>query len=206
MKKIYKKDETCMEFTNEEVILCLVEPLRDHDNLEIEVIYEQFNNTSLEKTPDFLKEKSNLGEIIEHNDFMRQKMKGEKVIDYINLDGNNDGFNVMFFGHMIAIFFKNEEFMFIDDLYRKMQTTSETQGNVVYEGELRCLTHKEILELIRKFVILLTDSKKITVNEEKQDDRGLQYPKCNYEIELIKDVVEPEEVQIENITFLIKNS
>ena len=195
-----------MEFTNEEVILYLVELLKDYDNLEIEVIYNQFDNTSLEKTPDFLKENSNPGEIIAHNDFMQQKMKNKKSIDYINLDGNNDGFNVMFFRHMIAIFFKNEEFMFIDDFYRKMQTTSETYKNVVYEGELRCLTHKEILELIHKFVILLKDSKKITINEEMQEDRGLQYPKCNYEIELIKDVVEPEKVQIENIIFLIKNS
>ena len=207
MQSLYGEDETCLEFTNEEVMEYLVKPLEKHDDFKLFLQYEGFN---LQKITEHLQAalEGLKGSIImpRFNDVCQQPIDSESRITHIGLDGPNGKFFIVHYGHMIAVFILNEEFMFIDDLYREMQTTSETQGNIVYEGELRSLTHKEILELIYKFVILLKDSKKITIKEEEQEDRGLQFPKCNYEIELLKDIANPEKVQIENITFLIKNN
>ena len=205
MKSIYNDNETCLDFTNEEIIQYLVKPLEEHDNLEIKVKYNEFSNDALYEVLELLNIKSNLPEILAHNDSMRQEIKKEKKITHINLDGEKNDFSITLYDHMVAIFILNQEFMFIDDEARKNHTSSDTFGNVAYEGELRKLPHKAILELIYQFIVLLKESKKITIKETEEKDRGFQYPKCSYEIELKKDAVEPKMVEIENIAFLIKN-
>ncbi|SYX81805.1 conserved protein of unknown function [Paenibacillus alvei] len=54
----------------------------------------------------------------------------------------------LFFGISNFIIRIEEEFMFIDDEAKENIVSSHTYGNVVYEGNLRDKSHKEILELM----------------------------------------------------------
>ena len=176
MECLFGEYKSSMDFTSEEVIQYLVTPLKRHDKLNIKVVYEGTDNLSLENVPDYLRKHSNLSEIIKNNDSIRQEMGEGKKISYINLDGTEGDFNIAFYGHMVAIYMLNEELMFIDDQSRKMQTTSETYGNIVYEGEFGSMSQKEILELIYQFITILEGSKKITVKEvwEKTEEYNIQ--------------------------------
>ena len=179
MGDLYKENEMCLEFTNEELMKYLVEPLQKYKNLEMVLEYDCFNQEAVE-----LKEK----------------------IVHIVLDGNKEEFFIIFFKHMIAVFILNEEFMFIDDKAKEYQTSSETFGNIVYEGNLRSKTHKEILKEVHDLVIILMETKQIVVEEKVVSQKGIQYPKCEYNVKLIKSNSVAKTIKFENISFNIANS
>lgn len=95
--------------------------------------------------------------------------------------------------------------MFIDDKEKVNYTGSDTYHNVVYEGILRDKTHEEILKLMYKVVIILLGSQKINIGEKFISQEGLEYPKYDYIIELIKEESDTREIKLENILFLIKD-
>ena len=93
-------------------------------------------------------------------------------IKYICFDGNEKKFFISFYGHQTSIYVSdenqsseqkftfNEEFMFIDDKAKTNIVSSDTYRNIVYEGILRYKTHKEILEILADFIVLLNGTKK----------------------------------------------
>jgi len=70
----------------------------------------------------------------------------------------------------------NEEFMFVDDDEKMNLCTCDTHGNVVYEGRLRGKTHGEILELLRKVVVVLMGAKKIEIESSSFPKEERKYP------------------------------
>lgn len=79
------------------------------------------------------------------------------MIKCIFFNGNLESFNISFYGHQTSIFITdetpmpnrkftfNEVFMFIDDYAKENIVSSDTYGNVVYEGTLRDKNHKDYL-------------------------------------------------------------
>ena len=177
MNDYYNDGELCMKFTNEEIQKFLVDPLLLHQKISI-IFYDNDDNEILSKF--------------------------ETKIRFISFDGGKLDFYMAFYGHQTSIFILDKEIMFIDDKEKVNYTGSHTYHNVVYEGVLRDKTHEEILKLMYKVVIILLGSQKINIEEKFISQEGLEYPKYDYIIELIKEESDIREIELENILFLIK--
>ena len=123
----------------------------------------------------------------------------------IAFDGDIGNFFISFYGHQTSIFTCSEEFMFIDDNEKENTVSSDTYGNVVYEGVLRDKTKREILELLFEFITILNRAKEITIEEIVISQDGFQYPKCRYNIELSGDNDIKGSIEFENILFAVNN-
>lgn len=175
MSYVYEEGQVCMDFSNEEIISYLVEPLSKNPKAELRILSDD---------EEFLPSSG-------------------KMIEYVVLDGENEDFHVSFYRHQTSIFFLNEEIMLIDDAIKEKYTSSDTYGNVVYEGSLRDKSHQEILELIYELVTLLIGAESISIEEKKISQVGLEYPKCEYKIKITSDEVVTKIVKYANITFYL---
>lgn len=187
MNNLYK-DVYCMSFTNQEIIEFLIKPLRKYSNIIIRISssedIELFEDT-------------------------------EEKISFVSFDGERENFCISFYNYQTSIFISdedavlqhkstfNEEFMFIDDDIKHQYTLSDTYKNVVYNGYLRGMTHKQILELFLEFIILLNGAKKILIEETVISQEGINYPECKYIIKIYNDSDVQKSVEYENILFLV---
>ena len=89
--------------------------------------------------------------------------------------------------------------MFIDENVKNNYTTSDTMYNVVYEGNLRNLTHKEILGLIIEIISYFICANEIYVYKEELIDNSNTYKKYSYRIDVVSDFVERKEGIYNNI-------
>jgi len=188
-----------MKFSNKDIFEFLVNPLRRFSQLDIRMLADQ-NGASVE---------------IDEN--------SEERIAFVSFDGRKENFHVSFSAY-VSLFISDLDFealkldsdwsygkhytfdghfMFIDDDTKKIISESETYGNIVYEGTLRDKTHKEILTLIKDFVIVLIGTQKMEVISTETYRIGLQYLKHNYIIKITNPTKEKKRVVFENITFLI---
>lgn len=177
MTDIYRKGQFCMEFTNEEIMNHLVEPLKKHTNMCVKALT--------------LDEK----EVQDINEQIR----------YVSINEDKD-FYFSFLGFQTSLFILDEEFMFIDDDAKENITSSHTYGNVVFEGSLRDKSHKEILELMYQISSMLENVKELEIEERKVSQTGIQYPKCEYKVNLISDVIDKGSIRFSNILFTFKDS
>jgi len=190
LKKEYAK--YCMEFTNEEIVTYLAKPLREKYNFEVHTLDE--------------------------DDFLVDEFS-EKQISCVTFDGKikDTNFRIIFWGYKTSIFIDdetkvktnkkknftfNEEFMFIDDDIRKSVGYDETYANIVYEGKLKNLSSKEILELFIEFILILNGTTKFEFEETRVLPMG-EYEKNNYVVKLSNNTSEKKQITIENITFII---
>ena len=114
MSENYK--EYCMKFSNEELKKNMVEYL--------------IKNSWDEKMIRFLSED---GDEIE--------IDSSKEIGTIVFDGNDENLFINFYGIHTSIFAYNVEMMFIDEDSKGTYTSSDVYNNVVYEGNLREMSH-----------------------------------------------------------------
>lgn len=125
--------------------------------------------------------------------------------DYITFDGTKQNFYISFYGTQTAIFFNNNEIMFIDDDEKEHYTSSDVFDNVVYEGKLNDKSHKQILELILKFVNLLHGVTDIEIKQEVLIPDSLEsYGKSNYIININNPLVASGKYIFENIEINIR--
>lgn len=95
--------------------------------------------------------------------------------------------------------------MLIDESAKGTYTSSDVYHNVVYEGELRCLEHSEILRLIFEIVDCFINNKvneviESELSDNKNDQRYHYYvPHC-YVINVIKNQPNIKQKIFENIT------
>lgn len=183
--------EFCMTFKNEEIRDYLIKPLKEYPYLNFRVL-----------TSD--------GEEISGN--------SEEEISFVCFDGEIENFYIKFDGDQTSIFISdeyipksnkytfNEEFMFIDEINKQCYTSSDTSGNIVYEGRLRDGSHQEILELFRDFIVLLIGAKKIFIKETIVSQEGFEYPKCEYIVNIINDSGIKKNVRYDNIVFFVNES
>ncbi|OWA35218.1 hypothetical protein B9G55_11160 [Saccharibacillus sp. O16] len=160
MENIYSEDQYCMEFSNEEILDFLVNPLVENYNLPLKIFakdQEEFNADT-------------------------------DKIGHVFIDEERDFF-FSFLGFQTSLFIFEEEIMFIDDIAKNNIVSSHTYGNIVYEGSLRGRTHKEILKLMYDISVLLLDVKKVDFEELRISQTGIQYPKCEYKVKLYSDSI-----------------
>ncbi|MCR8984419.1 hypothetical protein NW801_04885 [Brevibacillus laterosporus] len=177
MTNIYRKGQLCMEFTNEEIMNHLVEPLKKDSNICTKAL------TIDEK------------EVQDINEQIR----------YVSINEDKDCY-FSFLGFQTSLFILDEEFMFIDDDAKENIVSSHTYGNVVYEGSLRDKSHKEILELMYQISSILVNVKELDIEERKVSQTGIQYPKCEYNVKLISDVIDKRSIRFSNILFTFKDN
>lgn len=78
---------------------------------------------------------------------------------------------------------------------------------IVYEGELRILTHKEILLLILEMVKLFIGVQDIKVFENKILGNNINsYQKYTYQLNIINPLVSAGKYYFKNISIIVKNS
>ena len=131
MRENYK--EYCMKFSNEELKKNMVEYL--------------IKNSWDEKMIRFLSED---GDEIEIDSF--------KEIGTIVFDGNNENLFINFYGIHTSIFAYNVEMMFIDEDSKGTYTSSDVYNNVVYEGNLREISHEEMLRMFSEIILCFIDA------------------------------------------------
>lgn len=170
IEELYKESDYCMEFSNQEILDYFIQPLKDNPNILIKILTED-------------------KEISEFED---------EKIEIVCLDGDKEELYISFMGCQTSIFIKNEEIMFIDEKAKGNYTTSDTEYNVVYEGILRTLTHKEILMLFVDFINCFIGVNDICIYEEVIDGSH-SYPKCNYRIQIKKEWAGKKKIRFENI-------
>lgn len=187
---MFKENGYCMKFSNKDIFDFLVKPLMDHPKIKIRILSGD-------------------------EALLVDNVAKDKPIDYVCFDGNVENFHISFYGHQASIFITdesslpecgstfNEEFMFIDDNAKLNITSSDTYGNIVYEGNLRTMTQKEILELFREIILLLVGAMSISVKETVVLQEGCQYPKCDYVVKVKNESPLQIRKQVENIQFEI---
>jgi len=126
MSEKYK--EYCMKFSNEEIRAYMVDYL----------ISNSMNNK-------LIKYLSEDGDEIQFN-------TSEKI-GTIVFDGDDENLFINFYGIHTSIFVDDTEIMFIDENSKGTYTSSDVYNNVVYEGNLRDMSHEEMLKMFYVFMM-----------------------------------------------------
>jgi hypothetical protein len=176
MEDLYNSDIHCMDFSNEEILKYLVEPLKK---------YLQFYIRLLCKEDEEISENS------------------EKKITHIILDGDTEDFSLAFYGYETNIFIISEKFMFIDDIAKKDFPGCAIYANILYEGHLRDKSHKELLELFYRILVLLKDTKKIEFKEWSAWNIEESQGRVEYNVNVFNDSGVGKTIRLENILFVI---
>ena len=151
MSENYK--EYCMKFSNEELKKNMVEYL--------------IKNSWDEKMIRFLSED---GDEIE--------IDSSKEIGTIVFDGNDENLFINFYGIHTSICAYNVEMMFIDEDSKGTYTSSDVYNNVVYEGNLREMSHEEMLRMFSEIILCFIDAETVTMTQSSVPEN--KYKKYNY--------------------------
>ena len=172
MSENYK--EYCMKFSNEELKKNMVEYL--------------IKNSWDEKMIRFLSED---GDEIE--------IDSSKEIGTIVFDGNDENLFINFYGIHTSIFAYNVEMMFIDEDSKGTYTSSDVYNNVVYEGNLRDMSHEEMLKMFSDIILCFYDAEDISIFQLDVPENA--YKKYNYyePHRFIIEVKNSHEIQKESI-------
>ncbi|WP_291562593.1 MULTISPECIES: hypothetical protein [unclassified Clostridium] len=177
-EKIDYGSEWCMEFSNEELYKYLITKFDNDSNVIIETLSEDDNEIEI---------------------------MSDIPIQFICFDGDKQNLFISFYGNQTSIFIKNEEIMFIDESVKNIYTTSDTFGNVVYEGALRNLTHIEMLTLFVEVIMCFIGAIEVEIIEEevpydKHYKEHNYYKSHSYEINIKNNNSERKQKVFENIT------
>lgn len=151
MKNMY--NEYCMNFTTEELKKYLIEDLKHNS---------KFNNEIRLLTEDGEEIKNELTEKI-----------GTIVFD------KEENLFINFMGIQTSIFIFDKEIMFIDEYSKNTYTSSDVQYNAVYEGELRDMTHIQMLNMFSDIILSFNDADGIEIIQLDISEIG-KYRKYNY--------------------------
>ncbi|SHJ93407.1 hypothetical protein SAMN02745163_02864 [Clostridium cavendishii DSM 21758] len=131
----------------------------------------------------------------------------DKEIKYLKLDGDKEDFFICFYPWQISIFCLNEHFMFIDDSFREHNiTSSDTFGEIVYEGKFKDKNSLEILEIIFNVIRIVYGANSINHEKINTDIKTISGydTKYNYTIRIINPLYNNSIVyKLENITFYV---
>lgn len=146
-----KYDGYCMNFSNEELKQFLISRVEKNATVEIRILSEE-------------------GEEIDINSDVK--------VETIVFDGKDENLFINFYGVHTSIFVFDKEIMFIDENSKGTFTSSDVYNNVVYEGNLREMSHLEILQMFADFILCFIDSDSVEVLTT--GDEAKKYKKYNY--------------------------
>ncbi|MDE5582164.1 MAG: hypothetical protein K2J08_00460 [Ruminococcus sp.] len=129
----------------------------------------------------------------------------EKSFEYITFDGEKQNFFISFLKIQTSLFIYDNEIMFIDDYERKFYTSSDTYGNIVYEGCLKSLSHEQILSIFYKLINLFNGVVKIEVCQEQLSEQYENYPKYNYKFRIVNPFIKEGIYKFSNIEIEVNN-
>lgn len=172
MSEKYK--EYCMKFSNEEIRVYMVDYL----------ISNSMNNK-------LIKYLSEDGDEIQFN-------TSEKI-GTIVFDGDDENLFINFYGIHTSIFVDDTEIMFIDENSKGTYTSSDVYNNVVYEGNLRDMSHEEMLKMFSDIILCFYDAEDISIFQLDVPENA--YKKYNYyePHRFIIEVKNSNEIQKESI-------
>lgn len=170
--------EYCMQFTNEELEKGIIERFIDIPGVEI-------------------KRLSEAGEVLDKRSL--------ESIETICFDGDEENIFVNFLGIETDIFIFDKEIMLIDESAKGIYTSSDVYHNIVYEGNLRELSHDEILQLITDIIKCFIGATDLRVTElpvqKSKSYKSFNYysPLC-YIVDVNNDKINKQQKKFENIT------
>lgn len=148
-------NEYCMKFSNEE-------------------IEEYLINSILEKGID----KSKIRRLSEEGEEIAANSSKE-TIETVVFDGDEENLFIKFYGIHTSIFLKDYEIMFIDEKSKGVYTESDVYNNVVYAGNLRDMTHGEILHMFAECIDYFCDADEVII-EQGEISKNEQYVITRY--------------------------
>lgn len=151
MSKNY--EEYCMKFSNEELKKNMVEYL--------------INNSWDNKLIRYLSED---GEEVEND--------SAENIGTIVFDGDDENLFINFYGIHTSIFIYDIEIMFIDEASKGTYTSSDVYNNVVYEGNLREMSHEEMLQMFSEIILCFREIEAVAMTQFDAPEN--KYKKYNY--------------------------
>lgn len=149
-EKVNYGSKVCMQFSNEELWQYLITKFENNPAVAIRTLSD---------------------------DDREIEITSSTPIQFICFDGEKQDLFISFNGNQTSIFVKDEEIMFIDENTKGIYTTSDTFGNVVYEGDLRNHSHVEILSLFADVISCFIDAEEVEVIEKEApyDEENKQY-------------------------------
>ena len=126
--------EYCMQFTNDEIEQYFVNYIKKQIAGELKIKWYSSEDLLINPSDD-------------------------ETVEYITFLDHEDVM-ITFYGHQTSIFFLDEEMMFMDEKAKRYSyTISDTSGNIVYEYELRTLSHEEMLFMFAEIVVIVLNIK-----------------------------------------------
>ena len=175
-----KYRESCMKFSGEELKRYFIDTIRKgaRSDLDIRILSED-------------------GEEID--------VDSDKKIETIIFDGKDENLFMYFLGVQTSIFCFDQEIMFIDEKSKGIYTLSDVYDNVVYEGNLREMTHEEMLRMFADIMLCLLDAVGVSVvqadvPEDKKYQRYNYYEPHMYLVNVENDHIIGKTKIYENIT------
>lgn len=86
-------------------------------------------------------------------------------IGTIVLDGGGENLFINFNDISTSIFVQDVELMFIDEDSKGIYTLSDVYNNVVYEGNLREMSHEEMLRMFSEIILCFIDATSIHITQ-----------------------------------------
>lgn len=142
-----------MEFSNEELKKYMIEYL--------------INNSWDNKLIRFLSED---GDEIE--------IDSSEKVGAIVFDGFDENLFINFYGIHTSILVYDIEIMFIDEKSKGIYTLSDVYNNVVYEGNLREMSHEEMLKMFSEIILCFIDAEEVSMTQLDVPEN--KYKKYNY--------------------------
>lgn len=174
--KLYNNDEMCMRFSNDEIYEYFINPINKFIDFEVRIIFDD-----------------------EEIDIY-----GNKLIFDVLIDGDKEDYFITFFGFRTSLYFFNEEIIFFDDNVKGDQTSSDTDGNVVYEGRLKDKTHKDMLSMFVEIYKILLGVDKAEIKFEPTGESYKYYDIYNYTILCKSKSGQKFEKRFSNILFVVE--
>lgn len=168
----------CMQFTNEEIENGIIKKFIDMPGVEI-------------------KRLSETGKVLSEKSF--------EPIETLCFDGDKENIFINFLGIETDIFICNEEIMLIDESAKDIYTLSDVYHNIVYEGNLRELSHHEILQLIADFIKCFLGATDLRITElPVQNPKSYKtynyYSPLCYIVDVTNNRTNKRQKRFENIT------
>lgn len=135
MSEEYK--EYCMQFSNEELKKYLYDQYCKNTNLRIRCLSADEDEIDITSTTN---------------------------VETIVFDDKENMF-IRFFGYQTSIFVYDVELMFIDEHIKGTYTSSDVCYNVVYEGNLRAMSHAEILQMFSEIILCFIDAVDVSMTQ-----------------------------------------
>lgn len=145
-----KYNEYCMKFNNEELKKYFLEELFENNNIKIKCLSADDEEVDI---------------------------TSNEKIETIAFD-EKENIAIMFFGYQTSIFAYDIEIMFIDEDSKGTYTSSDVYNNVVYEGNMRAMSHQEMLHMFSDIVLCFLDAEQVSMTQ--LDDSDNKYKRYNY--------------------------